>query len=385
MLERLAEIVDQLEGEATMLDVAALDARLAVRATKLFGRIESIGAAGKGRTGRRVDETNAWVRDGHRSAAHAMAAITGTSVGQATGSLQTAERLEHLGQTAEAFAKGKLSPAQAAEIAHAASEVPDAEDELLLAAPDLSFSKLRDRCRRIAASAHDPLERAKRIHASRFCRTWTDPDGAWNLTARGTTADGGRIMAALGAEADQVFKAARARGDREPLEAYRFDALRNLTTREGQGSTSGPKAHVHVNVDAEALLSLKGVPGATCEIPGLGAIPVQDARALLRHRPGTRAEGGRVLRRGSRAGSGSRPGSKTRPSGAGAERGSRGSTRGRRPSAAPGRPGANPVTTVAGVVRICHWDHYLVTHCGYTLEPLDDGQYRLLAPDDPSP
>jgi hypothetical protein len=41
------------------------------------------------------------------------------------------------------------------------------------------------------------------------------------------------------------------------------------------------------------------------------------------------------------------------------------------------------VTTVDGVVRICHWEHYLVTHCGYTLEPLGDGQYRLIAPDEP--
>jgi hypothetical protein len=314
MLERLTELVEQLHEEATALDVPALDARQAMRATKLFARVESIGAAGKGRTARRVDETNGWVRDGHRSAAHAVAAATGTSVGQATATLQTAERLEHLGRTAEAFAKGRLSPAQAAEIAHAASEVPDAEDELLLKVRDERFAPFKDRCRRIAASAHDPLERAKRIHANRSCRTWTDADGAWNLSARGTAADGGRIMAALGAEADTVFKAARARGDREPLDAYRFDALRNLTTRDVEApSSSGPKAHVHVNVDAEALLALKGMPGATCEIPGLGAIPVEDARAMLgdARQP---AQGGRVVRRGRCAGSGSRPGSKTRPS-----------------------------------------------------------------------
>jgi hypothetical protein len=42
-----------------------------------------------------------------------------------------------------------------------------------------------------------------------------------------------------------------------------------------------------------------------------------------------------------------------------------------------------PVTTVDGVVRVCKWEHYLVTHCGYTLEPLGDGQFRLVAPDEP--
>jgi hypothetical protein len=385
MLERLTRIVEQLEAEATSLDVAALDARLAVRATKLFGRIESIGAAGRGRTGRRIDETNAWQRAGHRSAAHAVAAMTGTSVGQATSSLQTAERLEHLGRTAEAFAKGRLSPAQAAEIAHAASEVPDAEDELLLKVRDERFAPFRDRCRRVAASAHDPLEQAKRINAARSCRSWTDAEGAWNLSARGTPADGGRIMAMLGAETDVVFKAARARGDRDPLDAYRFDALRNLTTREGQASGSGPKAHVHVNVDAEQLLSRKGMPGATCEIPGLGAIPVEDARAMLGDALLTV-----IVKKGVDVTTVAHHG-RTVPTAI------RRAVEARDPECVVEGCTVRdqldlhhmvpwveqPVTTVDGVVRICHWEHYLVTHCGYTLEPLGDGQYRLIAPDEP--
>jgi hypothetical protein len=281
MIAETTAVAEALEGLVAGLDPARYDGSQSVRLLKLFSRIKSIAAAAEGRVARRVDETNVWMRGGHRSAAHAMAVMTGTSVGQATSSLQTAERLEHLGRTAEAYAKGRLSPAQAAEIAHAASEVPDAEDELLLKVKDERFAPFRDRCRRIAASAHDPLERAKRINANRSCRTWTDAEGGWNLSARGTPADGGRIMAALGAEADAVFKAARARGDRDALDAYRFDALRNLITRDGAATGSGPKAHVHVNVDAEALLSLKGMPGATCEIPGLGAIPVEDARAML--------------------------------------------------------------------------------------------------------
>jgi hypothetical protein len=386
MLKRLTRIVEELEAEATSLDVAALDARLAVRATKLFGRIESIGAAGKGRTARRVEETNAWVRGGHRSAAHAVAAMTGTSVGQATGTLQTAERLEHLGNTAEAFARGKLSPAQAAEIAHAASEVPEAEDELLLKVRDERFSPFKDRCRRIAASAHDPLERAKRIHTNRSCRTWTDAEGAWNLSARGTAADGGRIMAALGAEADTVFKAARARGDREPLDAYRFDALHKLVSRDaGAAATSGPNAHVHVNVDADQLLAIKGLPGATCEIPGLGAIPVEDARAMLGDALLTI-----IIKKGVDVTTIAHHG-RTIPTAI------RRAVEARDPECVvegctvrdqldlhhiiPWHE--QPVTTVDGVVRICHWEHYLVTHCGYTLEPLGDGQYRLIAPDEP--
>jgi hypothetical protein len=355
------------------------------RAMREVAAIEHAAAAFRGVLARRLEETNAWARDGHRSAAHATAAITGTSVGDATRTMQTAERLEHLGNTAEAFAKGKLSPAQAAEIAHAASEVPDAEDELLLKVRDERFAPFRDRCRRVAASAHDPLERAKRINAVRSCRTWTDAEGGWNLSARGTPADGGRIMAALGAEADRVFKAARARGDRDPLDAYRFDALRNLTTRDGAATSSGPNAHVHVNVDAEALLALKGMPGATCEIPGLGAIPVEDARAMLGDALLTV-----IIKKGVDVTTVAHHG-RTVPTAI------RRAVEARDPECVVEGCTVRdqldlhhiipwveqPVTTVDGVVRICHWEHYLVTHCGYTLEPLGDGQYRLLAPDEP--
>jgi hypothetical protein len=386
MLTETAAVAEALEGLAADLDPARFDGSQSVRLLKLFSRIKNIAAAAEGRMARRVDETNVWMRGGHRSAAHAVAAATGTSVGQATTTLQTAERLEHLGTTAEAYAKGKLSPAQAAEIAHAASEVPDAEDELLLKVNDERFAPFRDRCRRVAASAHDPLERAKRINAARSCRTWTDAEGAWNLSARGTPADGGRIMAALGAEADRVFKAARARGDRDPLDAYRFDALRNLTTREAGAATgSGPKAHVHVNVDAEQLLSLKGMPGATCEIPGLGAIPVEDARAMLGDALLTV-----IIRKGVDVTTVAHHG-RTVPTAI------RRAVEARDPECVVEGCTVRdqldlhhvipwveqPVTTVAGVVRICHWEHYLVTHCGYTLEPLSDGTYRLVAPDEP--
>lgn len=42
-------------------------------------------------------------------------------------------------------------------------------------------------------------------------------------------------------------------------------------------------------------------------------------------------------------------------------------------------------TTLDGVVRICRWEHYLITHCSYTLEPRGDGTYDLLPPDDRGP
>jgi Domain of unknown function (DUF222) len=269
-----------LEGALRELDPERLDGLAAVRVLRELARVEHVVAEAKGRVARRVDESKVWQRQGTKSAAHLVATLTGTSVGVAAGVLETAERLESLPVTAEAYAKGRLSSVQAATIANAAIEVPDAEHELVDCAIDGPFASLRDHAPRVKARGTDLLERDRRIHAARQVREWTDGEGAWNLSARGTGTDGARIMAALKSEADTVFKQARIDGQREPADAYAFDALLRLTTRDATTTTtSGPRSHVHVNVDAAALLATKGLPGATCQIPRAASSPTNAARS----------------------------------------------------------------------------------------------------------
>jgi hypothetical protein len=196
-------------------------------------------------------------------------------------------------------------------------------------------------------------------------------------------------MAAIKAHADRIFAETRRAGtERSAPEAYRFDALVHLLDRDA-AEGSGPKAHVHVNVDAEALLSLTRLPGATCEIPGLGAVPAAEARKLLGDALLTvLVKKGRDVTTVAHHG-------RTVPVHV------RRAVLARDPECVVEGcsvrdhlnlhhlvPWAeNPVTTVDNVVPLCDFDHDLHHYEGFTLEPLHDGtgKYRLVPPDERAP
>ena len=83
----------------------------------VFTAIERLGAAGRTLMAKRVEESNVWRQSGDRSAAHFIAHKTGTSVGRAQATLETAERLATLPATADAFRAGTLSEVQAEAVA----------------------------------------------------------------------------------------------------------------------------------------------------------------------------------------------------------------------------------------------------------------------------
>jgi hypothetical protein len=385
----VSELRTLREGAAATLravDPERFDGGASVRALRELAQLKHVVAEAEGRMARRVDASMIWTRKGTKSAAQFVAKVTGTSVGTAATVLETAERLETLPIAAQAYKEGRLSAAQVATVANAAIDAPDAESDLVMTAKDAPLASLRDHAQRVKARGTDLLARDRRIHAERQLREWTDGGGAWHLSATGTGTDGARIMAALKTEANAVFDEARRAGQREPQQAYAFDALVRLTNRDGTATTktSSPRAHVHVNVDAAALLAIQPLPGATCEIPGIGPIPVQHARRLLGDgiltvlvRKGvdvtTVAHHGRTvptaLRRAAEA----------RDTECGIE----------------GCPCRDHLeihhledwartheTTLDGVVRLCPWHHDLITYSGYTLEPIGDHVYRLVPPDE---
>ncbi|MGH9036678.1 MAG: DUF222 domain-containing protein, partial [Acidimicrobiia bacterium] len=112
-------MLGHIEGLVELLGLALAELRPeclggadAGRLVDLLARAESMCAAGKALVARRVEETNAWRREGFKSAAHWVAAHTGESVGQAVNTLETARRLEDLPATTEAFRAGTLSETQ---------------------------------------------------------------------------------------------------------------------------------------------------------------------------------------------------------------------------------------------------------------------------------
>src|SRR5439155_439877 len=117
----------------------------------------------KAEAARRVSETYVYRHGGHRSAAHHLAAVSGSSVGAAKAELQAAERLKALPATAAAQREGKLSPEKAAAIADAAT----AEAGLLDKAEQQALAEVRDGCNRAKASAKGKTKRRrKRVRSS---------------------------------------------------------------------------------------------------------------------------------------------------------------------------------------------------------------------------
>jgi hypothetical protein len=373
---------EALEALLAELEPGTLDGPAAVRVLRELARMEHVCAAAKARVARRVDDSNVWRSKGYRSAAHLIAKLTGTSVGEASAVVRTAERLQVLPATASAFAKGRLSPAQAREVAAAAVEVPAAELQLLASAADQPFAGLQDTCRRAKAAGVDELERHRRAHTARAVRSWTDAEGIWQLHASGSPSDGARIMARLNVETEQVFRDARKAGGRDSTEAYRFDGLVRMAETTSAGGRNRARAHLFVSVDAERLAGDDAIPGARCEIKGVGPVPVATARALMGDALLTI-----LVKRGVDVTTIAHDGTKTMPAAV------RRAVLARDPECVVDICSA-PTTEVhhreyradggahstKNCVGTCGWCHDLIHYHGYTLEPNGDGTYHLRAP-----
>ena len=275
------------------LDTADPDRVTSAQAASLvevFAEIERLAAAGRVLYAKRAADSAVWRDEGHRSAAAWMAAKTKSGLGEAMASLETAEALGSLHSTSEALRRGELSLSQAYEISVAASAHPEAERALLKAAAEHGLKGLREKCAQVRAtsgSAQGENQRYRATHAARYLRHYNDADGAFRLDARLTPDAGAKMMAAIDSEARTIFDDARRAGTRAPSAAYAADALVALATGCARGSGGavgrrrGPGASVHIRVDVSALRRGHVRSGETCEIPGVGPVPVATATRAL--------------------------------------------------------------------------------------------------------
>jgi hypothetical protein len=282
-IERLR---DELRTVVRRLDAATLETTDAAALVSAFGAIENLAAAGKARCARRVADSGAWRSEGDRSGAHWLARVSGTTVSAATDALETVARLEDLPVVDAAVRTGVLNPWQANEIASAAAASPEAAAELLHAAEAASLVGLRNECRTVRAgvlSGDEERARSQRIHDRRHLRTWTDDDGAVCGRFSLTPDAGASFLAALERRRDRIFAAARQHGRREPYEAYNADALVALATSAPGGGEPLPKgadAKIILRLDYPAFVRGHTERGETCEIAGIGPVPVTVAREL---------------------------------------------------------------------------------------------------------
>ncbi|CAN5704866.1 hypothetical protein BH20ACT2_BH20ACT2_26250 [soil metagenome] len=224
----LSSLVNSFRELCTQLDPDAVPLPEAPAMWSAFDTIEKLAAGAKCRLARRVDESKAWRRQGHRSAADWIASQAGTSPGRARAGLETSKRLASLPGTDEAVRAGELSGEQADAVADAASAAPEAEQRLLGTAKRRPLRDLREECARAKARAADEQARHERLHRQRALHTFKGTDGSWNLRLRNTPEVGAEIEAALAPITDRIFNDARLQGRHEPREAYAADALTEL-------------------------------------------------------------------------------------------------------------------------------------------------------------
>jgi 5-methylcytosine-specific restriction endonuclease McrA len=280
MYSDLQRIASKLRQQLSGFEPERTSGPDAARLLEAFVAIEKLAAAGKLLAARRVESSNVWRKDGHRSAADMMARQTGTGLGSAINTLQTARQLGSLPGTEDALREGRLSEAQTREIAGAAIHKPDAEDELVEAAGQQTMNNLKLRCRRVRATADDGTSRYEKIRRGRYLRHWTDNEGAVRFDARMTPDEGAKLVAVVKSETARLAAEGRRCGRHESTAAYAADALVGLAAPSPVDRSTAPSTMVHVRVDHEALLRGHLEPGEICEIPGIGPIPVAAARRL---------------------------------------------------------------------------------------------------------
>ena len=227
-----------------------------------------------------LEDKALWRREGFRSVAAWMASKTGTAVGPAISTMEMAGLLADLPVLAEAFWAGRLSEAQAREIAAVASEVPDAEEQLVEAAGKLSLRSLQEECRRVeAAAAVDEDDRHRQVHRRREIRSWVDRHNVGRMSFRGTPDELARVMGEIDRRAGVIAEGAIRGRWFESWNAHRVDALVEMSMPDGD-EPAPPASMIHVVVDHEALMRGHTVAAERCEIPGIGPIPVTLVRQM---------------------------------------------------------------------------------------------------------
>src|SRR5947209_5580737 len=98
-----------LDGFLSSVDPALLHAPDAAKAMEAAAAVERRAASLKTLLAKRATESQVWANNGHRSPEDWLAQTTGTSYGQATGTLTASEKLAELPELEGAVRNGELS------------------------------------------------------------------------------------------------------------------------------------------------------------------------------------------------------------------------------------------------------------------------------------
>ncbi len=272
-MEKIVEVVETLTQALADFDPARVSGSEAVALVEVLARGEKVCAAARARAAARVEESGAFRARGHRSGAEWLARTMGTSPREANTAIETVKTIEGLAATREAFAAGRISEAQAAKVAMAATADPSAEAGLLEVAEQADWRSLKEQVRRVLLDAEVDREALhERQHQARELHHWIDDEGMVAGRFRLPPDVGAPLVNRLDAQTDREYRRAWREGGREPRAAYAADALVKLLSNGGSGSRS--RADVVVVVDLDVLRRGHAHEGERSHIPGVGPLPV---------------------------------------------------------------------------------------------------------------
>ncbi|MGI8793576.1 MAG: hypothetical protein ACR2H3_10425, partial [Acidimicrobiales bacterium] len=320
--------LDALKADAIALaeagDPALLTGAEAEQVLAGFGRVRNVVSGAMAGYAARVTETERWRLAGARSADAHLGSLTGGSTGSGRRLAETGRRLVDAPEAKKALAEGRLSLDQAEQVAGAVSETVGSPDDrvaggaaeverrLLEVAAGGDLAGLRDAAAQAKQAARDEARTRRVQHDTRQLRKRSFDDGSVGGQFKLPPWVAGEVWAVLDRLTEHRFDQQRRAGVRDQREAYAADALcaalgiepsvhpdRDVpaagepdesdeqTSANGeQGKVVGePRVNIHkelvVVVDADSLRNGTVGPDGTCEIPGVGPVPVQAARDLL--------------------------------------------------------------------------------------------------------
>jgi hypothetical protein len=275
MCDTFEGLADAFSARVARLSDAALGADEAAALIASLSKIQRLVDGAQTLAMARVQATGAWKSSAHRSSALWLAAQTKTSLSEAITTVKTASLLDAAPATRSALIAGELSAAQASPIVEAAAVDPACEERLLaMARAGESVATLRDRAGAAKAAAMGDELASERARRARFLRCWPDAGGV-RIDGLLPADSGARVMSALSARAQKMYKAARASKTAERKSAYWADALVSIVDGD-----AGPKGVVNVVVSATALERGHTIAGEQCEIVGGGPISVAVAKQI---------------------------------------------------------------------------------------------------------
>ncbi len=288
MCKERSEIASSLEAYVERLRFADVTSAQAGVLLEFFAHLGRLALSGSALCASVVASSDGHEKKGHRSAEAGLAEALGGSTRTARNLVEIGRQMRGVESFADALFKGELSLDKAAEVAGALASGHDGADDLVERARNDTLGGLRRASAEHVArqsSEDDRKDALMALHESRSLRHFVGRDGALNLSARLAPDVGAAIVSALEDRARMLRREAASSKIELGVGASLADALFGLVSA-GQASKLppsyfGPLFSAVVRVDAETLRAGEPGPNGTCEIQGVGPVPVDFARQLL--------------------------------------------------------------------------------------------------------